>query len=71
MSITSYFPLQCHKTLFLRATYRIEVAQVLLLVFVEFEVRDGLFEAAGAGEAGVAEDTAGTLGDVSFESDFF
>ena len=50
---------------------RIEVHHVLLLIFVEFEVWHGLFKAAGAGKAGVTEDTAGTLRDVSFESDFF
>ena len=50
---------------------RIEVHHVLLLIFVEFEVRDGLFKAAGAGKAWVTEDTAGTLRDVSLEFYFF
>ena len=49
----------------------IKMPHVLFLIFVEFEVRDGLFKAAGAGKAGVTEDTAGTLRDVSLESDFF
>ena len=45
----------------------IKMPHVLLLIFIQFEVRDGLFKAAGAGKAGVTKDTAGTLRDVSFE----
>ena len=48
----------------------IEMSEVLLLIFVKFEVRDFLFETAGAGQAGVTKDTTSTLRDVSFECYF-